>query len=27
LVDDEGNLIDYYFSLTKPMSSKITKHL
>ncbi len=27
LIDTEGNLIDYYFSLTKPMSSKITKHL
>lgn len=27
LVDKEGKLIDYYFSLTKPMSSKITKHL
>ena len=27
LVDDTGNLIDYYFSITKPMSSKITKHL
>lgn len=27
LVDDQGNLIDYYFSITKPMSSKITKHL
>jgi len=27
LVDQEGNLIDYYFSLTNPMSSKITKHL
>ena len=27
LVDDKGNLIDYYFSNTKPMSSKITKHL
>ncbi len=27
LVDDKGNLIDYYFSITKPMSSKITKHL
>lgn len=27
LVDKEGNLIDYYFSLTKPLSSKITKHL
>jgi len=27
LVDDKGNLIDYYFSITTPMSSKITKHL
>ena len=27
LVDDKGNLIDYYFSITKPMSSKITRHL
>ena len=27
LIDDKGNLIDYYFSITKPMSSKITKHL
>lgn len=27
LVDENGNLIDYYFSITKPMSSKITKHL
>ncbi len=27
LVDDKGNLIDYYFSITKPMSSRITKHL
>ena len=27
LVDDKGKLIDYYFSITKPMSSKITKHL
>ena len=27
LVDEKGNLIDYYFSITKPMSSKITKHL
>ena len=27
LVDQEGNLIDYYFSITNPMSSKITKHL
>ena len=23
----EGGLIDYYFSITKPLSSKITKHL
>ena len=27
LVDDKGDLVDYYFSITKPMSSKITKHL
>jgi glutathione peroxidase len=27
LVSPEGQLIDYYFSLTKPLSSKITKHL
>ncbi|CAM1344153.1 glutathione peroxidase [Tenacibaculum amylolyticum] len=27
LVDEKGNLIDYWFSLTKPMSKKITKHL
>ncbi len=27
VVDKEGRLIDYYYSLTKPMSSKITKHL
>ena len=27
LVDENGELIDYYFSLTKPMSKKITKHL
>ncbi len=27
LVNKEGRLIDYYFSITKPMSSKITKHL
>ncbi len=26
LVDKEGSLIDYYFSITKPMSSKITKY-
>ncbi len=27
LLDEEGNLIDYWYSLTKPMSKKITKHL
>ncbi len=27
LVDEKGKLIDYYFSITKPMSSKITKYL
>ncbi|MGB5388435.1 MAG: glutathione peroxidase [Eudoraea sp.] len=27
LVDEKGQLIDYYFSITKPMSSKITRHL
>ena len=27
LVDEEGQLIDYYFSSTRPMSGKITKHL
>jgi glutathione peroxidase len=27
LVDDIGNLIDNYLSITNPMSSKITKHL
>lgn len=27
LVDENGNLIDYYFSITKPFSTKITKHL
>ena len=27
LIDENGSLIDYYFSLTKPMSRKITKHL
>uniref|UniRef100_UPI00404850D9 glutathione peroxidase n=1 Tax=Polaribacter sp. TaxID=1920175 RepID=UPI00404850D9 len=27
LIDENGQLIDYYFSITKPMSSKITKHL
>ncbi|WP_439130649.1 glutathione peroxidase [Polaribacter sp.] len=27
LVSPEGKLIDYYFSITKPTSKKITKHL
>ena len=27
LVDKNGELIDYYFSITKPTSSKIIKHL
>jgi glutathione peroxidase len=27
LVGSDGQLIDYYFSITKPLSSKITKHL
>jgi glutathione peroxidase len=27
LVDEKGHLIDYYLSITKPSSSKITKHL
>ena len=27
LVDESGILIDYFFSITKPMSSAITKHL
>ncbi|WP_158849400.1 glutathione peroxidase [Algibacter sp. L1A34] len=27
LVDDNGGLIDYYYSITNPMSSKITKYL
>jgi glutathione peroxidase len=27
LVDDKGQLVDYYFSTTKPLSLKITKHL
>jgi len=26
LVDEKGNLVDYYFSFTKPISSKITKY-
>lgn len=27
LVDENGELIDYFYSITKPMSSKILKHL
>jgi len=27
LIDEQGNLLDYYFSITNPMSSKITKQL
>jgi len=27
LVNEQGNLIDYWYSLTKPLSKKITKHL
>lgn len=27
LVDENGNLIDYWYSITKPNSKKITKHL
>jgi glutathione peroxidase len=27
LVDPNGNIVDYYFSITNPLSSKITKHL
>jgi len=27
LIDENGQLIDYYFSMTKPMSKKILKHL
>ena len=27
LVSPEGKLIDYYFSITEPLSAKITKHL
>ncbi len=27
LVDKKGNLVDYFYSITKPLSSKITKHL
>ena len=27
LIDENGNYIDYYYSMTKPMSSKILNHL
>ena len=27
LLDENGNFIDFWYSITKPMSSKITKHL
>lgn len=27
LVDDKGELLDYYFSITKPTSARITKYL
>ncbi|MDT0557596.1 glutathione peroxidase [Ichthyenterobacterium sp. W332] len=27
LVDEEGRLVDYFLSITNPMSGKITKHL
>ena len=27
LVDENGNLVDYWYSITKPKSKKITKHL
>ncbi len=27
LVNKDGRLVDYYYSITKPMSSKIVKHL
>ena len=27
LIDEEGNYIDFYYSITKPMSSKITNQL
>lgn len=27
LISEQGTLIDYYFSLTSPLSKKITKHL
>lgn len=27
LIDEQGQLIDYYYSITNPLSNKITKHL
>jgi glutathione peroxidase len=27
LVDDKGNFVDYFYSITKPLSSKITRQL
>lgn len=27
LIDENGNFLDYFYSITKPMSSKILKHL
>lgn len=27
LIDENGNFLNYYFSITKPMSSRITKYL
>ena len=27
LINEKGNLIDYYYSITSPTSTKITKHL
>ncbi|WP_245881495.1 glutathione peroxidase [Xanthomarina spongicola] len=27
LLDEEGHFVDYYYSITKPLSSKITDHL
>lgn len=27
LIDETGDFIDYYYSITKPLSKKITKHL
>ncbi|MCL4154895.1 UNVERIFIED_CONTAM: hypothetical protein GTU68_009454 [Idotea baltica] len=27
LINGEGQLIDYYYSITSPLSNKITKHL